>query len=154
VSKVQSLFKGINVCISVKLCCVVTKIGTRICLYTPYNCTKFQLDQSKHLRVRANFVICVKRRRKRKKTKKNNWNFGLSYLRNAWCDLFQFWNPASPHRWALPQQVWWSSVKRSRIYECLKIATLLFLLIYSLPFVRTQGFLGHTTHYHVSWYRK
>jgi len=64
-SKVQSLYTQINACISVKLCCVVTKISTRICLYTPYKCTKFQLDQNTCLRVRAKFVICAK--------KKKNW---------------------------------------------------------------------------------
>ena len=48
-----------------KLCCAVTKIGTRICLYTPYKCSKFQMDQSMHLRARADFVICAKRRRKK-----------------------------------------------------------------------------------------
>ena len=127
---------------SVKLCCVVTKIGTRICLYTPYQRTKFQQDQSTHFRVRADFVICAKRRRKKtskKKTKNKNWNFGLLYLGKAGRDLLQFCNPASPYRpyrRAVPQQIWWSSGKRSRIYECVKIATLLFLLIYSLPFLR------------------
>jgi len=70
VSKVWSLFTWINICIAVKLCCVITKIGTRICSYTPYKCTKFQLDQSKHLQVRANFVICVKIRGEKKWRKK------------------------------------------------------------------------------------
>ena len=51
-----------------KLCCVATKIGTRICLYTPYKYTKFKLDQSTHLRVKADFVICAKRRRKKTET--------------------------------------------------------------------------------------
>jgi len=50
-------------------CCVVTKIGTGICLYTPYKCTKFQLDQSTHLRVGANFLICAKIQKKEKKKK-------------------------------------------------------------------------------------
>jgi len=40
-STVRSLYTRINICISVKLCCVVTKIGTRILLYKPYQCTKF-----------------------------------------------------------------------------------------------------------------
>jgi len=47
----------------------------------------------------------------------------------SWCDLFQFWNPASPYRRAVPQQIWWPSGKRSWIYECVKITTLFFLLI-------------------------
>ena len=49
-----------------KLCGIVIKIGTRICLNTPYKCTKFKPDWSIHLRVRANFVICAKRRREKK----------------------------------------------------------------------------------------
>ena len=85
------------------------------------------------------------------KTKNKNWNFGLSYLGNALRDLIQFWNSAFPYRQALPQQMWWSLGKRSQIYECVKIATLLFLFIYSLPFALTHGFLGSTTHYRVSW---
>ena len=66
VSKVQSLYTQKNVCISMKLytvCYVVTKIGTKICLYTPYKCIEFQQDQNTCLRVRADFVICAKRRR-------------------------------------------------------------------------------------------
>ena len=55
-----------------KLSWIITKFGTRICLYTPYKCTKFQPDQNTRLRVRADFMICAKRRRRRirKKTKK------------------------------------------------------------------------------------
>ena len=45
----------INVCISVKLCCVVTKIDTDNHLWTPYKNTKFQLDWSTSLGVTAIF---------------------------------------------------------------------------------------------------
>ena len=96
-------------------------------------------------------TVCVCAKRSRKKNKEKNWNFGLLYLRNGWSDLLQIWDVALHHRRALPQQIWCSSDKRSRIYECVKIATLLFLLIYSLPFVHAPGFLGCTTHYRVSW---
>ena len=78
--------------------------------------------------------------------KKKNWNFGLSYLRNGWHNLLQIWNVASQYRRALPQQICVLD-KRSQIYEYVKIAALLFLLIYSLPFARAPGFLGRTTHY-------
>ena len=63
VSKVRYLYTRKNLCISMKLCYVVTKIGTKICLYTPYKCIEFQQDQSTCLRVTADFVICAKRRR-------------------------------------------------------------------------------------------
>ena len=141
----------INVCNSVKLCGIFAKIGTRFCLYTPYKCTKFQMDQNTHLRVRADFVICAKRRRIRKKILHKNWNFVHSYLGNGWHNSLQFWHVASPYRLALPQQIWWSSDKKWWIYECLKITTLLFLLMYSLLFAHVQGTLGRMTHYHVSW---
>jgi len=125
---------------------ILTKINTNICLLMPYKCTKFQPDQSTHLRGRADLYEKTK-----KKMKNKNWSFGLSYLGNAWHDLLQFWNPASPYRRAVSQQIWWFSGKRARIYGCMKIATLLFLLLYSLPFALAPGLLGHTTHYRVSW---
>jgi len=43
---------------------ILTKIDANICLLMPYKCTNFQLDRSTHLRVRADFVICAKRRRR------------------------------------------------------------------------------------------
>ena len=84
-------------------------------------------------RIRTVFVLVQK---EDKKTE--------TYLRNAygWRDLLQIWNVASHHRRALPQQIWCSSDKRSWIYECMNIATLLFLLIYSPPFASAPGFLA------------
>jgi len=85
---------------------ILTKINTNIHRLMPYKCTKFKPNWRTHLWVKADFVICAKRRRRRKKkTKNKNWNFGLSYLGNAWRDLLQFWNPASPYRWAVSQQI-------------------------------------------------
>jgi len=110
------------------------KSGTYIRLWLPYTCAKFQLNRSMHSRVRVAFVFMQKE--KEKKTKSKNWNFAHLYLGNSWRDLLQFWNVASPYRQTLPQQIWCSSDKRWRIYECAKIATLLFLLIYSLPFAQ------------------
>ena len=92
--------------------------------------------------VRVVFVFV----QKEKKTKKNTEAFGLLYLRNGWYDLLQIWNVACHYRRALPQQIWCSLDKRSRIYECVKITTLLFLLVYSFPFVCAPGLLGlHNT---------
>ena len=93
--------------------------------------------------------LCEKK--KRKKSKEKYETCSLLYLRNGWYDLLQIWNVASHHKRALIWQIWCSSDKRSRIYECVKIATLLFLLIYSLLFARAPSFLGRTTHYCVSW---
>ena len=104
--------------------------------------------------IKAFQFLCLCEKKNMEKTKKKNWNFGLLYLIDGWCDLLQIWNVASHHRWALPQQIWCSSDKRSRIHECVKIATLLLLLIYSLLFTCTPGFLGRTKHYRVSWYSK
>ena len=84
--------------------------------------------------------------------KKKKKNFGHSYLSH---NLLQIWNVAFHYtacRRALPQQMWCSSDKRSWIYKCAKITTLLFLLkyTYSLLFARAPSFLGHTIHYCVS----
>ena len=91
-------------------------------------------------------VLCL-REKKKKKTNNKNWNFAHLYLGNSWRDLLRFWNVASPYRRALPQQIWCSSDKRWRINGCVKITTLLFLLIYSLPFARALFCLAarHTT---------
>ena len=72
VSKVWSLYTWVNVWFYVKLCRVITKICTRICLYIPNQCTKFQQDQSTHLQVKADLVICVKSQK--------NPKFGLSHF--------------------------------------------------------------------------
>ena len=39
-----------------KLSWIVTKIGTRICLYTPCKCTKFQPDQNARLQVQLTLI--------------------------------------------------------------------------------------------------
>ena len=84
--------------------CIVTKIRTRICLYTHYQCSEFQQDQSMCLRVRANFVICAKRR-KRGEKKNEEQKLKFWSLGNTWRKLIQFWNPASPYKQAVPQQI-------------------------------------------------
>jgi len=111
----------INVCISMKLCYIVTKIGTGICLYTPYKCGKFSQIGICACNLRADFVICTK---KEKKTLK-------LWLLVSWKQLMQF-TANSCH-------ILWSSDKRSQIYKCMKITSLLLLLIYSLPFMCAQG---------------
>ena len=80
------------------------------------------------------WFLCLYKKKKKKKMKNKNRNFDHSYLGNSWCNLLQLWNVASYYRQALPPQMWCSLDKRSRIYECVEIVTLLFLLIYSLPF--------------------
>ena len=106
---------------------IFTKFGNYIRLWLPCTCAKFQLDQSMH-----SWFLCLCK--KKKKTKNKNWNFGRSYLGNGWHDLLQLWNVASCYRRAFSPQIWCSSDKRSQMYECVKIITLLFLLIYLLPF--------------------
>ena len=76
----------------------------------------------------SDYCVCVKRRRERIRTKNKNRNFGHSYLGNGFRYLLQLWNVASCFRRALPPQIWCSSDKRSQIYECMNIETLLFLL--------------------------
>ena len=123
ISTDRSLFTRIIVYDYKDLGRIFTKFGTYICLRLPCTCAKFQLDQSMYSWVRVVFVFV--RKEKRKKTRNENRNFGHSYLGNGWCDLLQLWNVASCYRQAFPPQIWCSSDKRSRIYECVKIATLL-----------------------------
>ena len=50
---------------------------------------------------------------------------------NALCYFLQIWCVVSLNRRAPPQQLWCSSDKRSWSFQCVKIMTLVFLLIYS-----------------------
>ena len=107
-----------------------------------------------------------------KTMKKKAQKFAHSYLGNALRNFHQISCIVSLRRRVPLQQLWCSSDKISWSYECVIIASLLFLLIYlrslrapcffgshdtlpcvliySLPFVRVLGFLSHTTHYCVS----
>ena len=96
--------------------CYPNLVISYICLWSLYTCAKFQPDQG----IFSSFCVCAKRR------KKPNWNFAHSYLRNGWHNLLQIWNVAFCYRRTLPPQIWCSSDKRSQIYECMKIYTLLF----------------------------
>jgi len=123
---------------------ILTKIDIDNCLWTPYKCTKFQLNWWMSLRVTAIFSSV-------QKDEEKTWKFAHSYLGNTLRDFLQIWCAVSLGRWAPIQQLWCSSDKRSWSYECVKIATLLFLLVYSRRCV-CPVFLGCTTHYHVSWF--
>ena len=125
--QVNRLFMGIIVYNHKDLSWIITKFGAYILFWLPYKCM--------HFRVRAVFVV-QRRLIRRKKNEEKNWNFGHLYLRNGWYNLLRIWSVAFRYGQALPQQIWCSSDKRSQIYKCVKMATLLFLLIYSLLFVR------------------
>ena len=71
-----------------------------------------------------------------KKTPKVSYN-----LVNSLCDFLQIWCAVSPSGWEPPQHIWYQSDKRSWSYECMKIMTLLFLLIYSSS-LHAPRFLG------------
>ena len=64
-----------------------------------------------------------------------------SYLGNPLRNYLQIWCVVSLGRRAPPQQLWYSSDKRSWSYEYVKIATLLLLLIYSRS-LHIPHFLG------------
>ena len=120
------------------------KIGTDYCLCIPCKCAKIQPDQIMSSKVMAIFFVCVKKK----------WKFSHSYLKNDLCNFLQIWYVAFLGRQAPPQQIWHSSDKRSWSYECVKIATLVFLSIYLSSYIVCTPlpvFLGHTTHYRVSW---
>jgi len=82
-----------------------------------------------------------------KKTKKKTHKFAHSYLGNALRNFLWNWCVVSLGRRAPPQQLWYSSDKRSWSYECVKITTLLFLLIYSCSLHAPR-----MTHCRVSWF--
>ena len=77
----------------------------------------------------------------KKKEKKKTQKFVHSYLRNALCSFLQIWCVVYLGKGTPPQQHWNQSDKRSRSYECVKIVSLLFPLIYSHS-LRTSHFLG------------
>ena len=71
-----------------------TKFDARIRLWTPFLCAKFQGDRSTSLRFIAIFASV--RKHEEKKTKKENRNFGSSYLGNGWSDFLHIWYVVSP----------------------------------------------------------
>ena len=93
------------------------------------------------MQVKVIFQVCEKTKKKEKKTKKKTRKFAHPYLRKTLRDFLQIWCVVSLGRWAPPQQLWFSLDKMSWSYECVKLATLLFLLIYSRS-LHAPHFLG------------
>ena len=115
---------------------ILTKIDTDNCLWMPYKCTKFQLDWSTSLR-----ILIISSVWKDEEQKTPNLLMHNAFLGNTSCDFLQSWSVVFLGRQAPPQQLWCFSDKRSWSYECVKIATLLLLLIYSRS-LHTPRFLG------------
>ena len=106
----------------------LTKIGTHNCLgYT----TSVPNFSHMSLWVGAIFSSVRKNKEENLKKKRKICKFAHSHLRNGLQNFLQIWYVVSSSRWAPPQKLWHPSDKRSQSYECMKIATLLFLLIYS-----------------------
>ena len=97
--------------------------------------TKFQPDWSMSLQARAIFK-CAKNEENEKKVCPGN----------GFCDFLQIWFAVFLIRHAPRQQFWHKSDKRSQINICMKIATLLFLLVYScslrMPWLLRQLLFG------------
>ena len=110
-------------------------------------CTKFQLNRSLFSQVMAENANSAKWRRK--KTKKLFWNFVHSYLGIDWHNLLQIWYVDLPSLGASVEQIWLNSGKWFQNYIGVKITFFVFLSIYSRWH---NDFLGHMTHYCVSWY--
>ena len=93
-----------------------------------------------------------KKKNKKKKKKKNNEEtepiFEVAYLGNARSDFAQIWNVECCSWRACPQKKLSCFIKEAQSYGGAKIAFSFFLSIYSR--VLRAGFLGLTTHYHVS----
>jgi len=97
-------------------------------------------------------VTFTPRRKEEKKTRNKNKEtkpiFESSYLGDTWHDLVEIWNVGYCWWRASPQQKLFGFVQAERSYIYTKIALLFFLLIYLQ--VWRAGFLGRTTHDHVS----
>jgi len=128
---------------------IITKLGTKMCHYTTFLCTKFSRQSDNPFPLYGNFHTKTKRRKKnKKKNEETKPIFESSYLTNAWRDLVEIWNVGYWQWRASPQQKSSGFEQAERSYVYAKIAFLFFLLIYSR--VWRTGFLGHTTHYCVS----
>jgi len=162
----------------VSVYCIPTKLGTKMCPYTAYLCTNFQGTQIAHFHLNATLTPW---RKEEKKTKKLCQFLKVYTLETPGAILLQFgiWGTDSggistakivrfrkssmkvhicenciivvpvnilmgvaPASWA----TWHTTVCLDRVSWSL----LLFLPIYS--WVWRTSFLGHATHYRVSWY--
>jgi len=128
---------------------ITTKFGIRMYLYPTFQCTKFQGNWIMHLCFITTFMPWWKE----EKNKETKPIFEGSYLRNAQCDLVEIWNVRWWHWPTCPLQKLICFVKVSQSYVYVKIEFLFFLLIINSR-AWFAGFLGHTTHYRVSWYLK
>ena len=123
----RSCFTRIIVHKSLTVHRISTKFDTRIHLWTPVLCAKFQGDRSTRLRFSySNFCKCAKRRRRKKKTQK----FGCSYLGNGLSDFLQIWNVDSSSWRETLQQNWFQSDKGSPRYKGVNMTVSFFLSIY------------------------
>ena len=97
VSKDFSCFTQMIDYTSKDLVWILTKIDTDNCLWTPYKCTKFQLDWNTSLR---NTVIFSSVQKDKEKNEEKTSKFAYSYLGNTLCDFLQIWCVVSLSRWA------------------------------------------------------
>jgi len=83
---------------------VLTKLGTKMCHYTTFLCIKFQGNQITCFHCMVTLTPLRKEEKRKRKNEETKLVFGSSYLRNAWHNLFEFWN-VEYWRWrASPQQ--------------------------------------------------
>ena len=120
---------------------ILTNLGSKICFYTTFLCTKFQGNPTIHFCLMVTLTSLQKQ--------ETRPIFRSSYLRNSWCNLVKILNVVCGQWRASPQQKSSSFVQAARSYVCIK--TLLFFLSIHWN-VWHAGFLGRTTHYHVSWF--
>ena len=121
-----------------------TKLCTWIHLYVLFICAKFQGNASKNC---SDFIIQApptpwKERRKKTCTHK-------SLITHDYCKLSKICY-AAPPKWlvAITQNFYASEME---LWICGKS---ILVLPINIPMVWCAGLLGHTTHYHVSWYFK
>jgi len=67
---------------------ILTKLGTKMCPYTTFMCTKFQSNQI----IRFHFMVTfIPRRKEEKKNQETKPVFESLYLGNAWRNLVEIW---------------------------------------------------------------
>jgi len=96
--------------------------------YSDFQCTKFQGNRLMHFWFITTFTP-LQKEEKEEKNEETKPIFEGSFLRNAMCNLVEFWNVSWWHWQAFPLQKLFCFVKVSQSYVYMKIVFLFFLLI-------------------------
>ena len=127
--------------------CVLTKLGTKMCPYTTFLCSKFQFNQITLI------VTFTPWRKEENKQEQKKWKKLSQFLKvyisetNAWtilleCGVLMVEGIFSAKRSSTKHK---SSTKLDIHKNCIIVLPVNIVIMWY------AGFLGHTTHYCVSW---